>query len=354
VRVVNFPGNKLAGAWYQESPTVGGGGGGGGGGVTNRLLHLRGRGSCRARGAIGLLQPLLEQRSRTRTTTLGNLSGSKNKDSNPLRASGASACHLWPRAAPAMPRPCMRVPRRHMHARLRRRCATCRGASGSSVVTVGSGGAASELTKPSAVGGAPAVVRRRACGGHHAMPCHAMPYLTLPYHTYHSCVRRAACGVRRAACGVRRAACGLGGAPAPPIQLTAWGVETGASQPRGGKQPQLRLLTIPKHTRPKMRSGGCTGPTIGARLGVSPLPRPERRGGARASEEVRAWEEGVARHVTSAHDTPLPRPEEGWARAWERSGARAWEEGGEGEAARGVARGAARPWLHRGTAWQQA
>jgi hypothetical protein len=31
VRVVNFPGNKLAGAWYQESPTVGGGGGGGGG-----------------------------------------------------------------------------------------------------------------------------------------------------------------------------------------------------------------------------------------------------------------------------------------------------------------------------------
>ena len=54
----------------------------------------------------------------------------------------------------------------------------------------------------------------------------------------------------RAACGVRRAACGVGGAPAPPIQLTAWAEatgwtiqETGASQPRGGKEPQLRLLT---------------------------------------------------------------------------------------------------------------
>ena len=49
-------------------------------GVLNRLyfkflvlLHRRGRGGGRPGGALGLLQPLLEQGSRTRTTTLGHL-----------------------------------------------------------------------------------------------------------------------------------------------------------------------------------------------------------------------------------------------------------------------------------------
>ena len=195
--------------------------------------------------------------------------------------------------------------------------------------------------------------RRGACSGTEACLRRA------PYHAvcipYSSGVRRAACGVRRAACGVRRAACGVGGAPAPPIQLTAWGEERGASQPRGGKQPQLTLLAMPKHTRPKMRSGGCTGPAIGARLGVSPPPRSKegwgcglwKRCGPRedrhhSSEARRGVGTGLGRGVGHG-----PGP-------GKRGGARAWEEGGEGEAARGVARGAARPWLHRGTeaAWQ--
>ena len=37
------------------------------------LLHRRGRGGGRPGGALGLLQPLLEQGSRTRATALGHL-----------------------------------------------------------------------------------------------------------------------------------------------------------------------------------------------------------------------------------------------------------------------------------------
>jgi len=49
-------------------------------GVLNRLyfkllvlLHRRGRGGGRPCGALGLLQPLLEQGARTRATALGHL-----------------------------------------------------------------------------------------------------------------------------------------------------------------------------------------------------------------------------------------------------------------------------------------